>query len=303
MSSPNREYAKGIAAIVFVTITWAGFSIFARVLHGALGNVHQLTARLFVATIVLVAIQPSMFSVAALRQCSGKDWGLIVLRTVLLTGLGSLPWIAAINSTNIATTAFIQALPFTCIWGALLFDARRPLIVWFWVAVSVVGAAVMVGLFSGSRLAIDSGATLSLVSSIAYPIGLLMRKWHSSGPTDLQLSGLLLLFGAVQCALYAIAVGEPLPETVSLSTILMVLSSGSLVGVSLLASSYGIARVSGAASGMIFCLEAPLSALLASLILGEVAAPRTVIGGAIIVCASFAITVIEHRRAINSAHT
>ena len=300
MASMTREHAKGIAALFFVTLTWAAFSIFARVLHGELGNIHQLTARLLVGTVVLVAVHPSMFSLRAIRRISRRDWGLLVVRAILLTGLGSLPWIASINSTNIATTAFIQALPFTCIWGALLFDARRPPIVWFWVGVSICGAAVMFGLFSGARLSVDSGARLAFISSVTYPIGLLLRKWHTPGPTDLQLSALLMLFGALQCVLYAICVGEKLPPSLSLPTVLMVLFSGSLVGISLLASSYGISRVSGAVSGMIFCLEAPLSALLAAVLFGEVAAPQTMIGGIMIVAATFAITVTEHRRALSS---
>ncbi|MBN8549941.1 MAG: DMT family transporter [Deltaproteobacteria bacterium] len=305
MSPENSrsEFSKGVIALFTVTLTWALFSIFARAMHGELGNAYQLSLRLVTASIFLVLLKPSLLNLERYKKYTRGDWKLLGLRSVLFTGLGSLPWVAAINSTDIATTSFVQALPFTCLWGVLIFKERRPLLIWCILAFAVLGAALMFGILPGQSIRFGRGECLALISATAFPLALILRKKHSPAPDDWELSLLVLLLGAAQAFPAAYLLGESFPLRISLWMAFLGTIGGILVAASLFFSSYGMPRVSGMLSGIIFALESPLCVLLGLAVYGEIPTLNTLMGGAMIVAAVIAMCVAEQRYATAAPST
>lgn len=289
------EQRKGILALLLVTLTWALFSVYARAMHSELGNIHQLTFRLIVGSLFLVLVRPSLLSLHRYKKYSAGDWALLGVRSLLFTALGSLPWVVSINSTDIATTSFVQALPFTCLWGVVIFRERRPLSAWLVLSLAVTGAAVMFGIFPGQSLQFGRGECLALISSMAFPLGLILRRKHSDAPQDLELSALVLLLGIVQTVIAAYLFGEAIPAQISPRMLLLGGSAGILVAASLFFSSYGMPRVSGVLGGLIFTLESPLCVILAFLFFNEIPSLRTLVGGCMIFSAAIAMCILEQR--------
>lgn len=206
-------------------------------------------------------------------------------------GMGASGWAAALAGAS-GTAAFIAAFKLTSVANVSLIYAASPmiaaLIAWAWMGermtrtvlagslAAFAGVAVIVGNSRGSTnlggdlLALWMAVAMALLFAIyrRYP------QTPAAGPS--VVSSLILL---PACLLFSDPFAVPTGEIVTLACFGLVFAIGSV------ALSEGARRVPAGEAALLSTLEAPFGPFFAFLILAEIPAAATLIGGLIILAA------------------
>ena len=191
----------------------------------------------------------------------------------------------ALSATSVANASFIGNMsPILALVGGALFFAEHPKpLVWFALALALLGSWVMTGMVSPA--AIGVGDSFALLASLAYAGYLLTVKRARS-----QVDGAGVTFWSALCAapiLFAAALahGEKIVPT-SLRGWAVVMTLGMVshaLGQGL--TSVALGRAPVALVAVVVLAQPPVTALLAWLVLGEAMSPTQLAGGAIILLA------------------
>lgn len=258
--------------------------------------------------IVLVIASALVFSTAGLftKGVSAGAWDIIFWRGLFGTGftllyvvwrgsftpeflkMGKSGWASAIVGAS-GTAAYIPAFKFTTIANVSLIYAATPLfsalLAWWWIGeragnavllasiVSLIGVAVIV---SGSLGGVHfTGDLLACWMVLAMAIGFVIyRKYPktpAAGPS--ALSSLLLMP-------FALVFGAPFSN--SFSEILIMIAFGLAFAIGAITLAEGVKRLPAAETSLLSILEVVFAPALAWVLLSEVPAQATFVGGALI---------------------
>ena len=152
----------------------------------------------------------------------------------------------------------------------------------------LLGALLLFDFSSGFDL--GRGELLALAAAVFFPLGLIMRRYHSPELSDTHLTQLLFVCGFVALGLVAIPLQVSLPSMVQFSTVVVSVFAGAVVLFSVRVGSYVFSQVPASTAGVILALESPLVALIGYLWFEELPSLSTVVGGVLIVLAVVLIT-------------
>lgn len=211
------------------------------------------------------------------------------LMVAILSAIGTAAFIPAFKLTSVANVALIYATaPMVAAALAWLFLGERPnRAVLAASAAAFVGVAIVVsGSFGGGSL---MGDFLALVmTAMMAGVFVVYRRWPDTTAAMPAIAASLVL------AIYAIIVGEPLAAPVAELPIHA--AFGLVFAVASVTLAEGARRLPPDETALLSTLEMPFAPIWAFLMLAEIPATATIVGGLVIMCAVLASQAAQRQR-------
>ena len=222
--------------------------------------------------------------------------GLIALCAVVAGPFMFLVQFEGLERTTASSAALLVATaPPMLALAAAFFDGERPgPLVWSAIAVSVVGAVLLVGKSGPGRTLL--GDTLVFVSIAAAVVWTLLARRLSRQIGALAATALQFALGIAIVAPLAFALDGPPNLDVSAGTLAAVLALGvACTTVTFGLWNWGLLRVEAARGGVFGNLEPLVGAALGVAFLGDVLGPTALLGGVLLVAAAILVTLPRPR--------
>ena len=291
----RRAPAKGIGALVLLTVSFAMTTVLARFLNNGFTILQQVYLRAAVAFCFAVLAFGRRIRWRVILRAPPGEWYVIVARTVLLYVIGTTLFSKAATLAPVGDVSFIAALPFVSVLGLALrrvpVTRRR--------AVCVLGCTIGAGALSGFGTGAQSGAAslnrgdlLAAVSMLAIAASYLGRAWHHSDLNNSEITVLTIAVGAVIIAMASFALGQGLPAVHDTSQSLghspsvlwsAVLLAGVLNVLNVFLINYGFEHVDAVRAGNLLTLECVWGLALGLLFFDQRPTPAELVGGLLIV--------------------
>lgn len=280
----SSERTKGILAFAACALLWSSAGIFIKVLPWSAPLIAGLRSLIAAAFILLWLRRPKF------------HWSFAQIAAGLLNAATMCLFVYANKATTSANAILLQysAPVFTAIAGVLLLREKpRPeqLVAFVFV---ILGMGVFFvgpkgGLGGGSLLGNLAAATTGVTFGLFF---VFMRKQKDGSPLESYLLAHLITAGVM----LPLALFFPAPVLTPLS-IFSILALGILqIGLASLLFSYGIKRVTAVQGVLTSVLEPVFNPIWVFLFVGEEPSPNALLGGAVIVVAVTAASVIGARR-------
>jgi drug/metabolite transporter (DMT)-like permease len=216
-----------------------------------------------------------------------REGGRPALTVAACMALASTCFILSLARTSVADTLLLMSVgPYVAgLLGWLLAGERVPLRTWLSMGVALAGAAVMVS-DSYARGALG-GNVLALVTASSFALAIVLIRRHP----DIQMAPAAAL-GMALTALVALPLADPLGTPPRDLALLAFFGAGQFAGGFLLFTA-GARLIPAAESALIGMLETVLGPLWVWLVVNERPGATTLIGGALILAALLANTVID----------
>jgi drug/metabolite transporter (DMT)-like permease len=216
-----------------------------------------------------------------------REGGRPALTVAACMALASTCFILSLARTSVADTLLLMSVgPYVAgLLGWLLAGERVPLRTWLSMGVALAGAAVMVS-DSYARGALG-GNVLALVTASSFALAIVLIRRHP----DIQMAPAAAL-GMALTALVALPLADPLGTPPRDLALLAFFGAGQFAGGFLLFTA-GARLIPAAESALIGMLETVLGPLWVWLVVNERPGATTLIGGAVILAALLANTVID----------
>ena len=221
---------------------------------------------------------------------------LIVLCAVVAGPFMFLVQFEGLERTTASSAALLVATaPPMLALAAAFFDGERPgRLVWLAIAISVVGAVLLVGKSGPGRTL--WGDTLVFVSIVAAVAWTLLARRLSRQIGALAATALQFALGIAIVAPIAFALDGPPNLDISTGTLAAVLTLGiACTAVTFGLWNWGLLHVEAARGGVFGNLEPLVGAGLGVVFLGDVLGPTALIGGALLVAAAILATLPQPR--------
>lgn len=194
------------------------------------------------------------------------------------------------RTTASSAALLVATAPPMLALAASFFDGERPgRTVWLAIALSVVGAALLVGKSGPGRTLLGDGLVfVSIVAAVAWTLIVrrLARRVGALAATALQFAVGLLILGPV-----ALAMEGPPNLDVSPGAVAAILTLGlACTAVTFGLWNWGLLRVDASRGGVFGNLEPLVGAGLGVAFLGDVLGPYALAGGVLLLAAAFLVT-------------
>lgn len=313
--------ARGVLALVVLTASFALSTVLARHLNSDFTIAQQVYLRSSAAFVVaLVAFRRRIRWRAVVLRAGRREWGVVVLRALLFSVLGTTLFSKAAILTSVAVVSFIAALPLVSAIGLVLDrrSATRARVVW--VLGAAAGTVLLAssttsgatsgdssgatsGAASGAAASVTSGAAagvtstsagwnagalIALVAMLAISAGYIGRTWHgASGPANVplnnpEITALLIGVGAVILGAFSFLDGEGVPHAQG-RVWLAVAVAGALAMLNVFLINYAFEHVDPVSAGNLLTLESVWGLIFGLVFYGQVPGLGESVGGAVIV--------------------
>ncbi len=282
-----NQNAKGLWAIVLCAVLWSTSGLFIKIIDWnplVIAGARSLIAALFILAVRLLDRRPAP---------AGKSRRLYVVLGALAYGATMILFVIANKLTASANVILLQYI--APVWAALLgwAVAKEKPRSEHWGALGAVAVGLVLffkdGLAQGSLLG-NSVAVLSGVTFAAYSV--FMRLQKDGRPEDSILLSHILT-AAVCLPFFFMA-----PPALSTLSVVSILALGiAQIGVASLLFAYGIRRVSAVQAMLTAVVEPVLNPVWVFVVTAETPSPSALAGGAVILAAVVASSVIGSRRA------
>jgi drug/metabolite transporter (DMT)-like permease len=279
LAQTPREYTLGLLALVLLAANYGLFAPLSKLISSEMLPLQQLALRILLAAMLASIVLGRHLSPSHLRAVPARDWRLIVLRCAVGYIGAGWAYVAALTHTSIANVAFLGSLPFEAVVGLFLLKERVTSQVFLGISLCVIGTWAISS--PEWHFAPNLGDFLAGVSAITISIYYVLRRFQSSGVSDLTVTPLILWIGGIMLAVSALAI-EGMPSGVSGQTLFLSLILGVLNAANVFLANYGFARVSSAVAGTIIMLESVFAVGFGFLILGEKTELQSGVGGCLI---------------------
>jgi drug/metabolite transporter, DME family len=286
-------YVRSAAFVLLAGLCWSTGGVLVKLVEAADALQIVLWRSLFViaAVTAFTAFRSGGAVLASLRAVGWNG----LLGGICLAG-AFLAWVKALTLTTVANAAFVLAtMPFLAALLARLFlgeSVRRA--TWLGMAAAALGVAVMAapGLDPGHL----AGTLLVLASCVCFALfSITLRRGRALDSTPSLLIGALL--SAAVCALVLALVRGPEALAITWRDLAACAAMGIVqIGVGGIAFTLGSRHLPAADLLLLAQSEVVLAPVWAWLILGEVPAPATLLGGALVVAAVVAQAMAGTRR-------
>jgi drug/metabolite transporter (DMT)-like permease len=300
-SSPHvhSKFGSGVVALAILAAIYGLTAVMSRYFSGETSLFEQWYLRLGLAALLTAIIFYRKIDFKKFTHLSRRELGLVMFRgivgSVLATGLYAL----ASQQEKIGVVSLMQILPLTAVFGMLLMHEKLTLRRALLLAISFVGAIVVMVPKLSSGASLGSGALLSLISGALFALVFVLRKKQTGELNNYELAFGTLVVGAVGNYLLSVGVyHRAFVDVTQWSPMLGVLflGAGFLSALMSLLSSYGFEHVPAITASIILDLELVFGIVFGFLIYREVLSGYEIVGASIILAAIVIMSYTENSK-------
>src|SRR3972149_2679886 len=276
--------SKGILALILLAFGFGAIAITVRYLSDFYTLYQQLYLTIGAAFIISLFIFPKTLNPQRLKKIPSKDWGIMVFRIVIGYLIGASLYRTALTLTKISNVTFIQSIPFAALFGWLIFKEKFTLPKFLLVALAYVGVIIISIKDLSTPLSFGRGELLSLISSAAFSLSYVSRKWQSDYLNDKEISQILLFVGTLVLFMASFLRGEGLPQiSWQAVALLSIFLTGLFNAINIFLINFGFNNVKVVLASNILTLESIFALILAFIFYKELPTLRELFGGILIV--------------------
>jgi len=287
VSTPDRHGRLATVLLLLVTAAWGSTFFLIKDLVVTVPPTDFLAVRFTIAAVAMFALFHRQ-----VRRLTPRDLRLgLVLG--LLYGSAQVLQTMGLQHTDASISGFITGtyVVLTPVLGALLLRDRIPPMAWFAVLLATIGLAVL----SLRGLAIGTGELQTLIAAAIYALHILALGRWSTSETAVGLATVQAAVIAAVCLLAALPGGITLPQGGGqwASMLYMALVAGAFA---LWAQTWAQAHVTATRAAITMAMEPVFAALFAVLFGGESLTGRMLVGGALVLVATYLVELRPRRR-------
>lgn len=286
MSTPDGRSRLAALLLLSVTAVWGSTFFLIKDLVVTVPPADFLAVRFAIAAVTMAAIFHRQ-----LRVLTRRDVRLGVVLGVLY-GVAQVLQTSGLQHTDASISGFITGtyVVLTPVFGALLLRDRIPPVAWFAVALATVGLAVL----SLRGLAIGLGEAQTLAAAAIYALHIVALARWSTSQTAVGLATVQAGVIALVCLVAALPGGITLPQGGGqwLSMLYMALVAGAFA---LWAQTWAQAHVTATRAAITMAMEPVFAALFAVLFGGESLTTRMLVGGFLVLVATYLVELKPRR--------
>jgi drug/metabolite transporter (DMT)-like permease len=287
VSTPDRHGRLATVLLLIVTAAWGSTFFLIKDLVVTVPPTDFLAVRFTIAAVAMFALFHRQ-----VRRLTPRDLRLgLVLG--LLYGSAQVLQTMGLQHTDASISGFITGtyVVLTPVLGALLLRDRIPPMAWFAVLLATIGLAVL----SLRGLAIGTGELQTLIAAAIYALHILALGRWSTSETAVGLATVQAAVIAAVCLLAALPGGITLPQGGGqwASMLYMALVAGAFA---LWAQTWAQAHVTATRAAITMAMEPVFAALFAVLFGGESLTGRMLVGGALVLVATYLVELRPRRR-------
>jgi len=278
------KHSKGVLALILLAFGFGAIAITVRYLSDFYTLYQQLYLTIGAAFILSLFIFPKTLNLQRLKKIPSKDWGIMVFRIIVGYLIGASLYRTSLTLTKISNVTFIQSIPFGAIFGWLIFKEKFTLPKFLLVALAYVGVIIISIKDLSTPLSFGRGELLSLISSAAFSLSYVSRKWQSDYLNDKEISQILLFVGTLVLFMASFLRGEGLPQiSWQAVALLSIFLTGLFNAINIFLINFGFNNVKVVLASNILTLESIFALILAFIFYKELPTLRELFGGILIV--------------------
>jgi len=278
------KHSKGVLALILLAFGFGAIAITVRYLSDFYTLYQQLYLTIGAAFILSLFIFPKTLNLQRLKKIPSKDWGIMVFRIIVGYLIGASLYRTSLTLTKISNVTFIQSIPFGAIFGWLIFKEKFTLPKFLLVALAYVGVIIISIKDLSTPLSFGRGELLSLISSAAFSLSYVARKWQSDYLNDKEISQILLFVGTLVLFMASFLRGEGLPQiSWQAVALLSIFLTGLFNAINIFLINFGFNNVKVVLASNILTLESIFALILAFIFYKELPTLRELFGGILIV--------------------
>lgn len=275
---------RGILALIFLSVVYAGTGVVTRYLSFYFTLFQQIYIRTFLAFILGMVFFRKSLNWNKLRKVSTQEWLLIIARTAATFVFGATLWAKATTITKLANVTFIDSLPITATLSFLFLWEKVTVKKVFYLMLSFVGVIILSVKDYSQILTVGFGELLVFISGFFFAFRNISRRWHTNLLNDQEITQLMFAFGSVMLFLLSFLFKETITfSRLSPELLFMIFLGGCIMIASIFLTNYGFANVSPVLGNNILNLEAAFGILFGYLFYREISTIMELVGGVIII--------------------
>lgn len=208
----------------------------------------------------------------------------MVFRIIIGYLIGASLYRTSLTLTKITNVTFIQSIPFAAVFGWLIFKEKFTLPKFLLVVLAYIGVIIISVKNLSASFSLGRGELFSLISSAAFSLSYVSRKWQSDYLNDKEISQILLFLGTLVLFITSLLKGEKLPliswQGVALLSIFL---TGLFNTINIYLINFGFKNVKAVLASNILTLESIFALILAFIFYKELPTLREFFGGILIV--------------------
>lgn len=290
----SPEFSKALVALIVYALVLGLFGPLVRELSRELQPIQTIYVRVGLAFLICAALFRRHLKPEALLSVSRRDWKIFFVQSFFISNLATVFYTKACLLTSLGNVTFMAALPFTALWGILLYRERLNAGKAAALTLSIFGAALIV-IKDFNSLIWGYAELLAMLSALTFSLGLVLRKSLSPGLGARQISLYSLGMSTLMLILHSILAGEGWPHITQTPVVLAAVLAAICIASGALLFNYAFKHVSSILAGNILMLEMVFAPLLGYTIYGEILNARELSGGGLIVLSVIALAILEKR--------
>lgn len=281
-----------IGLLIFNSLAWSSLGIYIRILGNYFPTLQQVYLRVFVAAVLVGIVGARKIGWRTLLQrLAVSDWLLIIVRACFLYLLGVGLVTVAFIGGEYSTVSLLKALPFTAVFGFLVFQETITRAKILFIMLAFFGAFLLLvpdlqqSLRVGS-LTFGLNELIALVSAACIAFSHSARKWQRAEINNWESTFLMFVTCIPIMIVVSLLMGEGTPsiEQIGNPQALFAMGmSGLLNAIGLVVINYALGNIDIVLANNIFALQPVFGVLVGVLYYREVTTIWDVIGGIIIV--------------------
>jgi drug/metabolite transporter (DMT)-like permease len=284
MGKPRDERAKGILALILLTVAFASMGLFVRYLNTGFLLLQQVYLRITAAFILTLILFNKDLSFEKLKKISLKEWCLLLFRGLASYLFGVTLFSQAILLTKYSNVSFIGSLPFVAVLGVLFFREKITLQKIFLIIMAFIGVFLISVQDYSNILLWGKGEIVALISTVFFSFSYVTRKWHSSLLNNKEITSIIFFISAIAVSITSFVAGDGLPVGHWTWGLLgAVLGAGLFNVINLFLTNYGFQKVDAVLASNILTLESLFAVILGFIFYREMPGLKEIIGGLLIV--------------------
>lgn len=281
---------KGIIALFLMSMIWASFGIFIRILSHDFSIFQQLYVRLFAAFFLALAIFWKDLKLGRLLHIPKRDWIVLVVRVVCFYLLGSAINAGAFLSTTYSNVTFLGAIPTTAVLGIIFFQEKITAKKILFIALACLGVFLITITDYTHAFIWGRGDILALIADFFFSLSYIARKWHTNYLNNKELTVVMLFLASICISGISFLHGEGLPlhsNQIQFMYLVVILGGALLNIASIFLNNFGFQYVETLLANNIIAFESVAAVAFGFFLFSEIPTLQSLIGGGLILASVF----------------
>ncbi len=291
----SQKHAVNISLAIWQALSFTLMGVWIRMMNGAFTSYQQVFWRVVLAGVCCWIAFGPQFNAKLLRQLSKKDWAVIASCAFLIYGLSVPLFTVAVLHADLAQVAFISALPAAGPLAWLLFKEKLHPRALLLIIISTIGLLLVAGLGSQSYH-LTLGTIAAIISMFGFSMSYLMVRYHPKSLTNIQNTTLLFSFGWMPMLVLMLVDRQSImPARIHVVALVGLLFSVifNISGVYVL--NHIFKHLKAHVASNILLLEGVFALVIGYMFYGEKLSPAELLGTALIVASTLALSMMSIR--------